>query len=82
MGKLGESQSLSRGREFQSLGAALKKARSPKVWRLDLGLERGEAEVDEVDDRRSVRYGGAGGEGLCRCTAKKEFQERKKTDLH
>lgn len=40
---------MSWGRKFQSLGAALEKAQSPKLWRLDLGLERREAEVDLRD---------------------------------
>ena len=45
-----ESDSLmSGGREFQSLGAALEKALSPKLRRLDLGVERRPAEVDLRD---------------------------------
>ena len=40
---------ISWGREFQSLGAALEKALSPKQRRLDFWMERRPAEVDLRD---------------------------------
>ena len=40
---------MSCGREFQSLGAALENALSPKLRSLDLGVESRPAEVDLRD---------------------------------
>ena len=40
---------MSGGRELQSLGAALEKTLSPKLQRLDLGVERRPADVDLRD---------------------------------
>ena len=40
---------MSWGREFQSLEAALEKALSPELRRLDLGVERRLAEMDLRD---------------------------------